>query len=432
MFKDFDRIYKSKIRIKIKGPYLAASLIMIVMPVYHWYLPPFMILWIILLLVGVATGTALLKNINPLHKFLFLLFILFYLWQICGMLYSDNPREGWRNIELHLSLLIFPIVMLFPGEMIRNKVSELLKIFSLSTFAFILFCFAFALYRSLSICNGNLVFNPYLPEYTWLNYFYTMEFAIFQHPSYLSMFTLLSFYIALENVFGISGTKKYLYLWLIISVILMMSVYFLSSRAGILAAILTLPVYLYLKFRQIGKVTHFWVSILLMTLIVVPIVLTNPRVNNYQDWREKHKNNQSEVSNDRMIIWNAVSTILGQNLILGVGTGDIQDELNNKFRSKGHTKLAEVNTNTHNQYLEILIENGLIGLIIFLSMIVMMLYIAYKGRNILYLMFLLIVVISFLFETMINRLAGVSFFSLFSFMLIIAECKNCNVPTDEK
>jgi O-antigen ligase len=216
-----------------------------------------------------------------------------------------------------------------------------------------------------------------------------------------------------------------------ITVILIISIYFLSSRAGILTAIITLPVYLFLKFRTMGKLRYFGVSVLLMTFIFVPVVLTNPRVNNYHDWREKHRNPSSAVSNDRMIILNSVRTMLGQNLILGTGTGDIQDELNEEFRSTGNMKLAEVNTNTHNQFLEILIEHGLIGLIIFLSMILMMFYIAYKRRNTLYLMFLLLVSISFLFETMLNRLAGVTFFSLFSFLLIV-ECQNRITLSGEK
>lgn len=348
------------------------------------------------------------------------------------MLYSDNLKEGWRNLEIRVSLLIFSLVLFSPGDMMRKRVHILLKVFAVSTFSFLIFCYLYAFYRSLSIQDGSLIFNPVLPEYTWLNYFYALEFAIFQHTSYLSMFTLLSFYIALENVFGLSGIKKYQYLWLIISGILIISIYFLSSRAGILTAIITLPVYLFLKFRTIGKLRFFWVSILLITFIFVPVVLTNPRVNNYQEWRAKHRNAGSDVSNDRMIIWSAVRTILGQNLILGVGTGDIQDELNEEFRSKGNIRLAEVNTNTHNQFLEILIEHGLIGLIMFLSMILMMFYIACKSRNILYLIFLLLVVISFLFETMLNRLAGVTFFSLFSFLLIIIEGQNSNILSSEK
>ncbi len=394
---------------------------MLIMPVYHWYLPPMMFLWLLLAIYQFFKKPDCLTSINSNQKQLFFLFLLFFIWQVAGMLYSDNLKEGWRNLELRVTLLIFPLVLLSPGNMIRTRVAILLKVFVMSTFSYLLFCYLYALYRSLSVQNGSLTFNPFLSEYTWLNYFYALEFAIFQHTSYLSMFTLLSFYIALENFFGIPGIKNYKYLWLIISGILIISIYFLSSRAGILAAVITLPVYLFGKFRNIGKVRYFWISMLLMIVIFIPLVLTNPRVNNYQDWRAKHRNTNSAVSNDRLIILIAVRTILGENLIMGVGTGDIQDELNEEYRSTGNTRLAKDNTNTHNQFLEILIEHGLIGLIIFLSMIIMMFYIAFKRENILYLMFLLLVVISFLFETMLNRLAGVTFFSLFSFLLLLTD-----------
>ncbi len=413
-------------------PFFISACIMLVMPVYHWFLPPFIIFWMLYFISKIRSLPKEIRGMDPNHKTLTILFILFFFWQVVGMLYSDNLKEGWRNLELRVSLLIFPLILISPGDMICKRVHILLKIFAISTFSFLLFCYLYAFYRSLSILNGSLIFNPFLQEYTWLNYFYALEFAIFQHTSYLSMFTLMSFYIALENAFGIYGQRKYRYLWLIISGTLMISIYFLSSRAGILAAFLTLPVYLFIKLKSLDKLRFFWISMLLMTVIFIPIVLTNPRVNNYKDWREKHRSTSSNLSNDRMIIWNSAKTILKQNFILGVGTGDIQEELNEEFRSTGYIKLAEVNTNSHNQYLEILIENGLISLIIFFSMILMMFYISYKKRNILYLMFLLLVVISFLFETMLNRLAGVTFFSLFSFLLIFVDCQNSNILSGDK
>ena len=427
-----DTIAGNKIWSNGSIPFFISACIMVLMPVYHWFLPPFIIFWMLYFISKIRSLPIEIRGMDSDHKTLTILFILFFIWQVAGMLYSDNLKEGWRNLELRVSLLLFPLVLLSPGDMIRKRVHILLKVFAVSTFSFLFFCYIYDFYRSLSIQDGSLIFNPFLPEYTWLNYFSALEFAIFQHTSYLSMFTLLSFYIALENIFGISGIKKYQYLWLIISVILMMSIYFLSSRAGILAAIITLPVYLFLKFRTMGKLRYFWISMLLMTVIFVPIVLTNPRVNNYQAWKEKNRVSSSSVSNDRMIIWNSAKTILGQNLILGTGTGDIQDELNKEFRRTGNIRLAEVNTNTHNQFLEILIEHGFIGLIMFLSMILMMFYIAYQRTNILYLIFLLLVIISFLFETMLNRLAGVAFFSLFSFLLIIIEGRNSHNLSSDK
>jgi O-antigen ligase len=117
--------------------------------------------------------------------------------------------------------------------------------------------------------------------------------------------------------------------------------------------------------------------------------------------------------------------------VFGVGTGDIQDELNKEYKLLADKDLAiENNLNAHNQYLEVLIENGCIGFLLFLSLFAMMIYISVREGNLIYLIFTLIVFVSFMFETMLNRLAGVSFFSLFSFLLIYANI-NKNSQLDE-
>jgi O-antigen ligase len=258
-----------------------------------------------------------------------------------------------------------------------------------------------------------------VPEFSWLNYFYALDFAIFQHTSYLSMFTLLSAYISFEYYFHFPQTKKIKYFWLFAALLLLISIYFLSSRAVMLATFVSLPLYLYIKFRQIKRLKYFWGVILVLILVSFPVVLTNPRINNYFNWRADHNISHIQVDNDRKVIWDSVIEIIGDNLIFGVGTGDIQDELNEKYMNSGQPNLAAVNTNAHNQYLEIVLENGLIGFAIFALMFSAMFFIAIANRNTLYLMFLTIVLISFLFETMLNRLAGVTFFSLFSFLLIM-------------
>jgi O-antigen ligase len=133
------------------------------------------------------------------------------------------------------------------------------------------------------------------------------------------------------------------------------------------------------------------------------------------------------LNESRLSIWKVSFNIIRENPIFGVGTGDIQDELNREYRLSGSTDLkTDNNLNAHNQFLEIILENGLIGLLLFISILFVMFSIAWSEQNILYLMFLFIVVFSFLFETMLNRLAGVSFFSLFSFLLLHIESKTGN------
>lgn len=417
------KFYKKKLNYNIwltgSITYYFAFITMIIIPVYHWFLPPFMILWGVFWLFEIRTRTKDIQHIAPHNKLLFILFILFFAWQIIGMLYSDNPKEGWRNITIRLSLFLFPLVLISPGDMIRRKVTTLLRLFALSTFFYLIICFGYALYRSINFQNGILTFNPHLPVYTWLNYFYASELAIFQHPSYLSMYALLSVFIAFESFFDRLVSKNQRIFWLLVSIILLVSTYLLSSRAGILATIITVPLYFSYKYRIMDVNRKVGLFVLLSIFILVPILISNPRLNYYFKGESKKEWSNKMLKESRIIIWKAAFNIIRHNVVFGVGTGDIQDELNKEYKRIGDTDLAlDKNLNAHNQFIEVLLENGLIGLILFFSLFGMMLYISISERNLIYMMFILIVLFSFLFESMLNRLAGVSFFALFSFLLV--------------
>ena len=391
---------------------------MIILPVYHWFLPPFMILWGVFWLVEVSTGTRDAQKVTLHQKMLFILFILFFAWQVFGMLYSDNPQDGWRNITLRLSLVFFPIVLISPGYKIRLKVTTLLQLFALSTLFISMVCFGYAFYRSFNFQNWILTFDPQVPVDDTMDYFHAIPFAIFQHPSYLSMYVLFSVFIAFESLSDRLVLKYQRYFWFAVSIILLVSIYFLSSRAVILATIILIPIYVFLKLRILRINKYLGMSILVGVILLLPIYLTNPRINKYLKCRTGEELSDMTLEEPRINIWNAVNPIIKRNILFGTGIGDIQDELNKEYIKTGNTKLSTRKVNAHNQYLEIVLENGLIGLFLFLSLFGMMLYISISEGNLLYLMFLLIVIISFLFETMLNRLAGGSFFALFSFLLI--------------
>lgn len=393
-------------------------IMMVLIPVYHWYIPPFMVIWGIWFILTYTRRALEIRNTDFYARSLFTLFILFFVWQIVGMTYSDNPKEGWRNLELRLSLLLFPLAMISPGKVLPRNRSFLLKIFVLSTFSFLLFCYLFAILRSFNIGNGSINFNPHPAGSPWLNYFFASEFAIFQHTTYLSMFTLMSVFIAAEFSFDRSTRKKIRILWMMISLVLLISIYFLSSRSAILAGIISVPIYLSRVFKIHGRNKYVGVGIVILVLIFVIVSLTNPRVNNYFLWRTQNEKRNFVLNEDRFKIWSSFGNVLRDKMILGVGTGDIQDKLNQEYIRQGYYDLAKVNTNTHNQFAEVLIENGIIGLLLFLGIFVVMVFYSIRENNVLYLMFVIIVLVPFLFETMLNRLAGVSFFSLFSFLLL--------------
>jgi O-antigen ligase len=316
-------------------------------------------------------------------------------------------------------LLLFPLVLISTGEKIRKNVMLLLKIFAISTFIFLVIAVGYAIYRSLSIQEGRWIFNPHPANENWLNYFYASKFAIFQHPSYLSMFALFSGFIALESFLNISESLLSRFLWLLMSIVFLISIYLLSSRAAILTVFLTIPFYFIYKYFTGGIKKRGAIAFVISIFFLSVLFISNPRFNILI---------KNDVNNDlinktqkesRISIWKSALYLIEDNLLLGVGTGNIQDELNKIYFNSENSNLIKVkDLNAHNQFIEIAAENGLVGLILFLAIFVMMTTIAISERNILYLLFVTIVFISFLFETMLNRLAGLSFFAFFSFLLV--------------
>ena len=407
-----DKILKDKI------PFYLSSIIMVIIPLYYWYLPPFIGLWIFVLLLGFFYGKLNIQNIPLQNKFLFGMFMLFFIWQIWGLTYSDNLKEGWRNIELRLPLLVFPLVLILPGEIILRKIGFLLKVFVLSTFIFLCICFVYAFYRSTSIIDGSISFNHHIPQSPWLSYFYGTFFAIFQHPSYLSMYVLLSMYITLELIFKCTD-KRISFFYIVLSIIFLLSIYLLSSRAAILATLITLPIYFLIRFKINLKTRLRWIFLFIGFIILVGLFISNPKIIYYHKGESKKDWTNLMLKETRFVLWKSAFKIVDKNLVLGVGTGDIQEELNKEYKLIGDNGwVKDFNYNTHNQFIEILLEHGLIGLIIFLSMFAILFYISFTNRNLIFLMFLIIIIISFIFETMLNRLGGVSFFAFFSFLLL--------------
>jgi O-antigen ligase len=430
MLKFWERFIEKGMLIKGSLSFYLAYFSLIILPIYYRYLPPIMILWLCVRLFEIKYSKWEFSLLTTQRKVFFGLFLIFFAWQIFGMFYSDNSKEGWRIITLRISFLVYPLVLIIPGDTIKRKINILLKIFALSTLLFLFIGFLFAFYRSSSFKDGTFIFKHNLDSEPWLSYFYSTHLAIFQHPSYLAMYVLFSLFIAFESLFSKLTNWKLKTFWIFSIIVFLISIYLLSSRAAIIATLITIPIYFILKFRIKGIKFSFSLIPLLGLFIIIPIFVSNPRMTYYLKGDSKKEWSSKVMKESRLTLWESAFIIIKRNLIFGVGTGDTQDELNNEYKIMGDQRfIKNFNYNTHNQFIDVFLGQGLIGLIIFLSIFVMMFYIALSEKNILYSMFLSIVLFSFFFETMLNRLAGVSFFALFSFLLLHVKAKEELIET---
>ncbi|GAH23167.1 unnamed protein product, partial [marine sediment metagenome] len=118
-------------------------------------------------------------------------------------------------------------------------------------------------------------------------------------------------------------------------------------------------------------------------------------------------------SNTRLRIWKSSLQIVQKSFFLGVGTGDIKDELKTKYSQNSDEEAYDLNLNCHNQFLETFVGQGLIG---FLLLILTLFFPLLSNNNRykqLLVFFIIIVVVNFIFESMLNTIAGVVFFAYF-------------------
>jgi O-antigen ligase len=357
-------------------------------------------------------------NKSSIYTLLLLLFIGFYIWEAIGLIYTEDIKMGLNNLFGRLAFILFPVILLSPGEMIKKRSVLLLRTFAFGTFIFIMFCFCYAFYRSVSIIDGVWHFEHHLITYPWLSYFYGADLTIIQHPTYISMYVLISVFISLESWFDRLITFPRRIAWLGVTFILICSLYFLSSRAGILISLILIPAYIFRSFRKEGGIKLASLGIVFFVIALLPLILKNQRVE-YLFGRVFNTEKSDEKKIDpRLVIWESTFRIIKDNVLFGVGIGDARNELAAEYNQIGEYEMAKIKLNAHNQFLEVMLENGIVGLILLCLIFILMFYMAYTGKNSLYGIYILMMLLFFLFETVLYRLAGVSFFSLFSFLLL--------------
>jgi O-antigen ligase len=134
---------------------------------------------------------------------------------------------------------------------------------------------------------------------------------------------------------------------------------------------------------------------------------------------EKRDINMEDGTVQRIEIWKSSLELLRENPILGVGTGDVKDELLRKYDEKGMTFAKSYKLNSHNQYLQTSVALGFIGLLSLILMLLAPLIYAFKNKNYIYFFFLIIVGFSILVESMFENQAGVLFFTFFNTFLFL-------------
>jgi len=122
----------------------------------------------------------------------------------------------------------------------------------------------------------------------------------------------------------------------------------------------------------------------------------------------------------RMEYWQTGLTIVESHFLIGVGTGDAKQNFNEVYCAT-NTKLLPQNWNrAHNQFLTFLITFGIIGLLLFITLLITAIVYNRSNLDFYFLAFYAIVMLSFLWEDTLETQPGVTFFAFFFTLFLMA------------
>ncbi|MHC1706081.1 MAG: O-antigen ligase family protein [Bacteroidales bacterium] len=352
-------------------------------------------------------------------KSLYLLsFSVLYFIYCLGLIYSQNLSYAWFDIQVKLSLLIFPLIFatadtdVFDGK----KIFELFQ-------AFILGC---------------ILISVFMLVHAFLNYtqtnsrleFYYVHLSAFQHPSYFSMnlnFAVVLIIITLVRQWNSMLLRTRVLLIFLIPYFFLF-IFLLSSKAGILCLFFILFVSLFSLMIYKKEYIIFTLFLFMLPFSFVGAYYLFPdtfyRMAVAKDilyGKVPIDLKSDDGTNERILIWKSSLEIVKENPALGVGTGDVKDALLQKYEENHITAAITKRLNAHNQYLQTCIALGLIGLLVLLLCLLLPAISAIKNHDLLYFLFLMLVFLNLLFESMLERQAGVVFYSFFNALLFVKQ-----------
>tara|TARA_Y100000385_G_scaffold261526_1_gene292336 strand:- start:401 stop:1663 length:1263 start_codon:yes stop_codon:yes gene_type:complete len=371
-------------------------------------------LLVVFALLSILTGDfSIIKKKYSWYK---LLTILLWLIPLTQLIFLDSLLQNFGKLETKLSLFIIPVFMLL---FVQKKIIP--GVFKNYIFGIIISCF---------FCLSVSIYNYFI--HNDVGCFFYAKLSLFHHPSYFAMYLNFAIGLLLLNNISpflkikINRNKSYLLI-----VFLTIFVVLLSSRTGWITNILIQFIFLIFYFKNKAFKTNIFIYIIVVIVSYVSIYnipnlkrrageltskvklsLSNPITENQSNIPKIIKKTSS--TNSRKIAWELSIDLIKNKFLFGYGTGLGQKELNKKFFENGYKILKNKSLNCHNQFLQFQLDHGLIGSICLLFFTFIMLIFSLVEKDYLYALFLTIIILNFMTESMLETQSGVVFFSFFN------------------
>jgi O-antigen ligase len=393
--------------LKNSGHYYGALLYVFCIS-FHQQVATFsLIIWLLLSLFSYKSSS-LVKN-----RFLLLLPFLYVTYFIGTLPYQISE---FRFLETKLSFLAFPLIFFLNTYSIQKR-NKMLKFLVLGLVVSSILCLTFAFYKSIHIEDGGIYLRAnVLAEKGFTesilyggNYFFGRYLSIFHQTVYFALY--LSSGIAIlcfvPKIFEIKIRVALLIFFCIM-------IFLVSNKASFIVLAILFSIRLFTLKTGVKKKAF---GSFLILIFFSFFLLVNPRAKESMNkiWigeLELNKNARYGFST-RLLSWNAALALIKENPISGYGADKTQQRLNEMYSKKEYKYPLKEKYNAHNQGLQIWLENGLLGILVFISIFLVVFNSSIKlpSNSMLYITLVIALFTNAMFESMFNRFSGISFFS---------------------
>ena len=355
--------------------------------------------------------------------------LLFFMMIFISVLLSSNKNSAFRYLDPRLPLLYFPlsIGLIRLEKDLRKKallgIAVIIAIVSLT-------CLGYGIYRSVVFHNTVYLYNDSLTEpVTGLQ------------SIYVSLMVNVALYIFTWFLFYQPGRYKPL---LVLTILLLFITSFLLASRNLMlvlyAFIVVFALYYVFKRKKYLEGVTLIMGLLIGGFLVIKFFpktinrfkeLTYTKFDYRQTGPESHYNmaidtTQWNGANTRLAIWQCGWELFMQHSFFGVPIGDKKDKLMEVYKEKDFQFAIHTQKNLHNNYLDILVSLGIIGLIVFLiSWIIIPIRVAWHYKDGLAILIMLTFAIAMLTENYFDRSLGGMLFGFFiPFLLSDKTSKN--------
>lgn len=385
---------KSNLRTDFFNWSLVLLFITIPMPKYSLSTQALIILFISWLLLNpIKDKVYLLKK----HFTSILLLSSLYLVFLFGMLYTENLDHGLEQLVDKLPFLIIPLIFGTTQTFISENKYKLFRLFSFSVLLMAIFALAKAYYIHLLGMGDYFVYDK-------------MAVLLNKHTTYYSLYCVIAISYFLYDILRLKNVNIFLCVFSII--VLLIFIYLLSARIAIIALILV-AVY-YIKIQITHRKQKAFLSILAIGVLLSTLIFSSNYAARFSSISTNpNKLTENNEFNTRLIHWkSALETLKASDYLFGKGTGDGKTNLYQQYLKNDFIIGYTQKYNSHNQYIEFLLSNGILAIIAYFCLLLTTLIYAIRFNDLLGVLVVFLFMMFSITESILERQSGILIVSL--------------------